>query len=195
MKVKVTTGANMAGLTRYQIKAGSSFVCGTQPDRNSFISECKFIELTRPDCKKPVLHFSLSLPAGDRLDNKGWTEATTIFLYQMGLSEHSFFCVRHSDTDHDHIHVAVCKISATGQIWDTQKSAIRAMEACTKIEEEMGLTKTKTLSDFKSETGHRRRVVSDGSTQEFRRTGKVKSSVQLAIQKRKGKEKQALGDL
>ena len=180
----------MAGLTRYQVKPGSSFVCGTQPDRNSFISECKFIELTRPDCKKPVLHFSLSLPACDRLDDNKWTEATTLFLYQMGLADHSFFCVRHSDTDHDHVHVAVCKISANGQIWDTQKSAIRAMSACEKIEEKMGLTKTQTLADFQQKTGHRRNIIQDGSTQEFRRTGKVKSDVQLAIQKRKSKEKE-----
>ena len=179
----------MAGLTRYQVKPGSSFICGTQPDRDAFINECNSIEATRPDCKKPVLHFSLSLPTGDRLDDTKWTEATTLFLDQMGLADHSFFCVRHTDTNHDHVHVAVCKIGANGQIWNTQKSAIRAMAACVKIEEIMGLTKTQTLADFRSETGNRRRVVSDGSTQEFRRTGKVKSAVQLAIQKRKAEEK------
>ena len=62
------------------------------------------------------------------------------------------------------------------------------MAACTEIENELGLAHTKTLDEFRSETGHRRNIVQAGDIGEFRRTGKVKNKVQLAIQERKRKE-------
>lgn len=162
---------------------------GTAPAANDFLRRCAQLRELRPDCQKPVLHFSLSQPPGERLTDEQWHQAATQFRTEMGLQDHDFLMVRHTDTEHDHVHMVVSKIAPDGRLWNTQNSAKRAMAVCEKIENSLGLTKTKTLDEFREETGHRRRVVRDGATNEFRRTGKVKSQVQLAIQNRKAREK------
>lgn len=62
MKCKLTTGGGMAGLLKYQNKSDSEFISGSQPDQASFLRETAAIRSLRPDCKKPVLHVSLSPP-------------------------------------------------------------------------------------------------------------------------------------
>lgn len=190
MKVKVKAGGGMRGLIAYLTKDDSEFLAGTQPTPKDFLRETASLRELRPDCKKPVLHFSLSQPAGkeNRMTDEQWQKAAQKFLKKMGLENHSYYAVRHNDTDHDHIHLTVNKIGFDGKLWDTDKSAMRAMAACTEIENEMGLAHTKTLEEFRKETGHRRNIIQSPGINEFRRTGKVKSKVQLAIQERKRKE-------
>lgn len=189
MKCKVSTGSGMRGLLSYIEKDDAQHIAGTQQDSVSFLREVAALRSLRPDCKKAVAHFSLSLPQSETLSEEKWVQAIESFKQKMNLEDHAFFAVRHNDTDHDHIHIAACMIDATGKRWDSQKSAIRAQRACTEIEQELNLTQTRSLSDFRRETGHRHNIVRDSATNEFRRTGKVKSRVQLAIQARKSKEK------
>ena len=190
MKSKVKTGKGFGGVMRYAAdKPGASFIAGTQPTPRDFLREAAALRALRPDCKKPVLHLSLSLPSGERLlSDEAWRNTVERFLEKMNLSGHSFYCVRHSDTDHDHVHIVTNMISPAGIRWNSDKSALRAQAACSEIEQELGLQQTRTLDDFRAAEGLRRRIVRDGATNEFRRTGKVKTSVQLAIQRRKAKE-------
>lgn len=188
MKAKVITGNGARGLMAYVQKPGAEFIDGTQSIPANFLRETAALRSLRPDCQKAVLHFSLSLPDGEALEPQQWKEAVAQFRKEMNLEEHSFYCVRHRDAGHDHVHIIANKIGSDGKLWDTDKSALRAMAACTKIETSMHLQMTKTLDGFRAESGRRRNTVSDGSVNEFRRTGKVKSRVAQAIQDRKAKE-------
>jgi len=190
MKAKVRTGGGMRGTVNYQNKDGSEFISGSQENANDFLRETAALRELRKDCKKPVLHFVLSQPDGkeNNLTKEEWQQAISLFQKKMGLENHSFYSVRHNDEDHDHVHIAINKIGFDGKLWNTDKSAMRAMAACTEIENEMGLDHTRTLAEFRAETGQRRNVIRDGATGEFRRTGKVKSRVQLAIQERERKK-------
>jgi hypothetical protein len=186
MKVKITTGKGFAGVVKYATgKQQADFIGGTAPDAKSFLFRTAQLRAQRPDCKTPVLHFSLSQPEGERLTDQQWQAATDQLLTGLGLQDHDYIFVRHSDTQHDHIHVIASKISPAGKIWNERNSAKRSMKIVSKIEQKLGLTKTKTLAEFQQETGHRRNIIRDGETNEFRRTGKVKSKVEIAIQKRK----------
>lgn len=190
MKAKVRTGGGMRGTVNYQNKDGSEFISGSQENASDFLRETAALRELRKDCKKPVLHFVLSQPDGkeNNLTKEEWQQAISLFQKKMGLENHSFYSVRHNDEDHDHVHIAINKIGFGGKLWDTDKSAMRAMGACTEIENEMGLDHTRTLAEFRAETGRRRNIIRDGATGEFRRTGKVKSRVQLAIQERERKK-------
>ncbi len=69
MKVSVSTGGGMSGLAKYMNKIGSQFICSSTltdhlPD---FLRETAMLRQLRPDCKKPVLQFSLSQPPGEPL--------------------------------------------------------------------------------------------------------------------------------
>jgi len=64
-KLKAMTGSGFGGLIAYMTeKEASSFICGSQETAKDFLRECSALRSARPDCKKPVLHFSLSQPPG-----------------------------------------------------------------------------------------------------------------------------------
>lgn len=200
MKAKVKTGGGMRGLVKYQIeKPEAEFVCGTQSNSKDFMREVAALRALRPDCKKPVLHISLSLPPGEKVSDETWDAIIGRFLEKMGLTDHAYFAVRHFDTDHDHVHIAACMIGYDGKRWDSQKSALRAQKVCTDLEVEFGLQRTRTLEDFRAETGLRRRPVSDGALRQFQRTGTLPSKtkaaiVKAAIARRKRREKLETAD-
>lgn len=190
MKVKVSTGSGMKGLVRYQLKEDSTFICGTQQNQNDFLRETAALRELRKDCTKPVLHFSLSQPPGESLTDAQWQTATDKFLQKMNLGNNSHFVVRHHDTEHDHIHIAVNKISFDSTLWDTNKSALKAMKACTEIEHEMNLTITKTLAEHKASKQTNTKI-SSGAMRQFQRTGDLPIKTKKAIQERMKNEREA----
>src|SRR6266481_25502 len=184
MKVKAMTGSGFRGLITYMSeKRGSSFVCGSQPTKKDFLRECAALRSARADCSKPVLHFSLSQPPGERLSDLQWEEAVDKFMLKMGLEGHSFFCMRHSDTDHDHVHICINKIGPGGKLWDTQKSALRAQKVTTQIEKEMGQTATKTLADHRRD-GKDNNPISSPALRQFERTGTLPLGTKKRIAER-----------
>lgn len=184
MKVKVSTGGGMRGLVKYQKKSGCELISGSQLTAENFLRETAALRELRKDCKKPVLHFSLSQPPGESLSVEKWQQVTDKFLSKMNLQDNSYFAVRHTDTDHDHVHIAVNKIGSDGKLWDTDKSAIRAMKVCEEIERELNLTITKTLADHRK-SGEQAPLINSKQIKEFERTGEIKSkSSKQRIQER-----------
>lgn len=182
MKAKVSTGKGFRGLVNYQTKPGASFIAAsTGKEPSDFLRQCAMLRSSRPDVGKPVLHFSLSQPPGERLSDEQWQEAADQFLEEMGLSEYDYFAVRHTDTQHDHIHIAVNKIHPSGKLWNDSHSARKAMSACEKIEQRMGLTKTRTLAEFREDTGLCRNRIKDKELRMMERTGTVGDRRKAAI--------------
>jgi hypothetical protein len=170
------------GLMKYAQKPDAQFISSsTGADPQDFLRTCARLRESRPDCRVPVLHFSLSLPRPEHLDIEGWQEAASRFQNEMGLNGHDYFIVRHTDAEHDHVHFIASKIHPDGSLWKDSNSARRAMSACQKIEVEMKLTKTKTLDEFRAETGRARHVIKDNELQMMNRTGKVGDRRKAAI--------------
>lgn len=191
MKAKVTTGKSFKGLMRYAQKDDSSFVSSsTGSDPANFLKTCASLRRARPDIKSPVLHFSLSQPPGERLTDEQWQAVVADFQSELKLEDHDYFAIRHNDKEHDHIHLIVSKIHPTGSLWKDSNSARRAMTACTKIEQKFNLTVTKSLEDFRNETGQRRQKIKDGEMRAVQRTGKPLSARKAAITAKIAKQKQ-----
>ncbi len=87
-------------------------------------------------------HLVISLHPDDRrLERKGLQQVVERLVDTLGFSEHQYIAVRHDDTDHEHIHVAINKIHPEtfrihSPAWDHQKlfTGARALEM------EFGLT-------------------------------------------------------
>ncbi|NNK41522.1 MAG: relaxase/mobilization nuclease domain-containing protein [Myxococcales bacterium] len=107
---------------------------------------CKLVDAvqaqnTRAGSKR-TYHLVISLDPNDRRLERGELQQIVERLVDaLGFSEHQYIAVRHDDTDHEHIHVAINKIHAeTFRIhwpaWDHQKlfAGARALEL------ELGLT-------------------------------------------------------
>ncbi|MBZ7914711.1 relaxase/mobilization nuclease domain-containing protein, partial [Klebsiella michiganensis] len=107
----------------------------------------------RQDIKKPVFHAFLSLPKGDHLTDEQWQEIAKDYLKEMNIDieKHQYICVRHNDTDKEHIHVVANRIGLDGSVWHGQHSAFNTIAACERLEIKHDLTITKSLQGQKSD--------------------------------------------
>ena len=107
---------------------------------------CKFVDAvqvqnTRAGSKR-TYHLVISLHRDDRhLERKELQQVVDRLVDTLGFSEHQYIAVRHSDTDHAHIHVAINKIHPEtfrihSPAWDHQKLFTGARA----LERELGLT-------------------------------------------------------
>uniref|UniRef100_UPI002882DBDD relaxase/mobilization nuclease domain-containing protein n=1 Tax=Escherichia coli TaxID=562 RepID=UPI002882DBDD len=67
------------------------------------------------------------------------------------IDKHQYICVRHKDTDQDHIHIVANRIGLDGSVWLGQHSAFNTIAACERLEVKHGLTITQGLKGQKSD--------------------------------------------
>lgn len=67
------------------------------------------------------------------------------------IEKHQYICVRHKDTDQDHIHIVANRIGLDGSVWHGQHSAFNTIAACERLEIKHSLTITKSLQGQKSD--------------------------------------------
>jgi hypothetical protein len=107
---------------------------------------CRLVEAvqaqnTRADSKR-TYHLVISLDPDDRrLERTELERVVDRLVDTLGFSDHQYIAARHSDTDHEHIHVAINKIHPEtfrihAPAWDHQKLFTGARA----LERELGLT-------------------------------------------------------
>ncbi|WP_407243495.1 relaxase/mobilization nuclease domain-containing protein, partial [Escherichia coli] len=82
-----------------------------------------------------------------------WQEIAKDYLKEMNINieKHQYICVRHKDTDQDHIHIVANRIGLDGSVWLGQHSAFNTIAACERLEVKHGLTITQGLKGQKSD--------------------------------------------
>lgn len=95
----------------------------------------------RPNLKNPVLHVSLSAAPGERLTDEQWRTVAEAYRERMGLSDTHYVLVRHSDTDHDHVHLVMSRVTFEGKTVSDSNDFSRQERALDEIEHEHGLTR------------------------------------------------------
>ncbi|ECG6275736.1 relaxase, partial [Salmonella enterica subsp. enterica serovar Napoli] len=115
--------------------------------------EFKAVSSFRPDINKPTFHAFLSLPKDEKLTDEQWQEIAKDYLKEMNIDieKHQYICVRHKDTDQDHIHIVANRVGLDGSVWHGQHSAFNTIAACERLEIKHGLTITQGLKGQKSE--------------------------------------------
>jgi hypothetical protein len=125
------------------------FLSGNLPGvtgRDDLELACKLVDAvqaqnTRAGSKR-TYHLVISLHPDDRrLARQELQQIVERLLDTLGFSEHQYIAVRHNDTDHEHIHVAINKIHPEtfrihSPAWDHQKLFTDARA----LERELGLT-------------------------------------------------------
>ncbi|HGY3929543.1 TPA: relaxase/mobilization nuclease domain-containing protein [Citrobacter koseri] len=151
------TGKSFKNRVDYILKDDHSFICSNMSaDKNNvsdLTDEFKAVSSFRQDIKKPVFHAFLSLPKGDHLTDEQWQEIAKDYLKEMNIDieKHQYICVRHKDTDKDHIHIVANRVSLDGSVWHGQHSAFNTIAACERLEVKHSLTITQSLKGQKSD--------------------------------------------
>jgi hypothetical protein len=83
--------------------------------KDDFELACKLVDAVQAQNTgagtKRTYHLVISLHPDDRrLERKELRHVVDRLVDTLGFSEHQYIAVRHSDTDHEHIHVAINKI-------------------------------------------------------------------------------------
>ena len=127
---KITKGSSFKGLLDYLFsKPGAEFLGGNVVGEKAdeLASEMKESSLLSNRVQKPVCHFSLSVPPTDKLDELDWLDIASSYMKEMGYDCNKYAVVHHTDRDHDHIHIAACRVRedtgrCTEHDWDYRKS-------------------------------------------------------------------------
>ncbi|RLM18396.1 relaxase [Brenneria alni] len=151
------TGRSFKNRVEYILKDDHNFICSNMASDFNNVSnltdEFKTVSSFRQDIKKPVFHAFLSLPKNEHLTDEQWQEIAKDYLKEMNIDidKHQYICVRHKDTDQDHIHIVANRVGLDGSVWHGQHSAFNTIAACERLEVKHGLTITQGLKGQKSE--------------------------------------------
>ncbi len=133
-----TKGRGFRGLLDYLEKQEDAKLIGGNMGGNNAIALAREFKISRqlnPEGDRVVYHASLSLPPNERLDEATWNEIANRYLEEMGFDSNQYVVYRHSNTEHDHIHICASRIRLdNGKIvhdgWDYKRSetVIRQLE-------------------------------------------------------------------
>ncbi|EHR8823338.1 TPA: relaxase/mobilization nuclease domain-containing protein [Escherichia coli] len=150
-------GRSFKNRVDYILKDDHDFICGNMASDYNNVSdltdEFKTVSSFRQDIKKPVFHAFLSLPKNEHLTDEQWQKIAKDYLKEMNIDidKHQYICVRHNDTDQDHIHIVANRVGLDGSVWLGQHSAFNTIAACERLEVKHGLTITDGLKGQKSD--------------------------------------------
>ncbi|HIE9394548.1 TPA: relaxase/mobilization nuclease domain-containing protein [Klebsiella variicola subsp. variicola] len=151
------SGKSFKNRVKYILKDDHDFICSNMSaDKNNvsdLTDEFKAVSNFRPDINKPTFHAFLSLPKDEKLTDEQWQEIAKDYLKEMNIDidKHQYICVRHKDTDKDHIHLVANRVGLDGSVWHGQHSAFNTIAACERLEVKHGLTITQGLKGQKSD--------------------------------------------
>jgi hypothetical protein len=92
-----------------------------------------------PHVSRAVYHASLSVSEAETLSDEQWKEIAENYLQKMNFTQNQYLVVKHTDTQHNHIHLVASRIRLDGKCvsdsWDYRRSA----DALREIEQHFGL--------------------------------------------------------
>ena len=133
------------------------------------------IRALRPGLGKAVLHVSLTTAPGEQLSDDQWREIGQRYLEGMGFSEHQYVLTRHTDTEHDHIHLVANRIGFDGAVVSDSHDYPRQEQLMREIEREYGLQEV--APSLEAE----RHAPTKGEIERTLRTGEVSTRQQLQV--------------
>ena len=93
--------------------------------------------------QKPIYHASLSLAPGEHLEDEAWREVAQKYLAGMGFKNVPYLIVRHTDADHDHVHIVAGRNNQlTNRCIDDSWDHLRSRRVIKEIESQRSLTET-----------------------------------------------------
>lgn len=125
--------------------------------------------------QKPVYHAALSVPKSEALSDAQWLDIGLDYLKGMGFDQNQFAIIRHTDCDHDHIHIAASriKLNIKGTCVSDSWNYRRSEKLIEQLEEKYGLTPT--VRSWEKE----RRSPTTGECRQLARTGETSTREQL----------------
>ena len=137
VKGKGFRGALEYDLTKEQGHLIAKNMAGENP--RELAAEFGEIRKLRPNLGKAVLHVSLSAAPGEKLTDAQWHEIGARYMDGMGLEQNQFVITRHTDTEHEHIHILANRVRFDGSVTSDSQDYKRQETIMRELERDYGL--------------------------------------------------------
>ena len=126
-------------------KEGAKLIGGNMMSESAtnLVAEFLVSRDLNPSIKRPVYHVSLALPPDESLDDEQLQDLTKAYMDGMGFDpfEHQYFVARHSDRDHEHVHIVASRINLiSGKVSDDSFDCYRSQQVIRELEKQFNLT-------------------------------------------------------
>ena len=142
MIAKLVKGRGFRGALNYDLEPEKGVLLDTNmagENPRELAAEFGAIRELRPGLGKAVFHASLSAAPGEQLSDEQWREIGQEYLAGMGFTDNQYVISRHTDTEHEHIHILANRISFDGQVVSDGHDYQRQERLMREIEHEYGL--------------------------------------------------------
>lgn len=176
MIAKLVKGRGFRGALDYDLKQEKGRVIDTNMAGRTpreLAAEFGEIRRLRPKVDKAVLHVSLSAAPGEKLSDAQWREIGQRYLQGMGFKDNQFLITRHTDTDHEHIHILANRITFGGEVVSDSLDYSRQERIVREIERQYQLEQVAPSHEAK------RRAYTRGEIEHGIRTGQPSTRMQL----------------
>ena len=171
VKGKGFRGALEYDLTKEQGRVIDKNMAGENP--RELAAEFGEIRKLRPNLGKAVLHVSLSAAPGEKLTDEQWREIGKRYMDGMGLEQNQFVITRHTDTEHEHIHILANRIRFDGSVTSDSQDYKRQEAIMRELERDYGLQRV--APSIEAE----RKAPTKGEIERAMRTGQPSTRDQL----------------
>ena len=161
MIAKIVTGKSFGGAVRYLLeKSGYARMLDSDGiDTRSIkdmIGSFNFQRKARPEKAEVVGHISLSFHKADalKLTDEFMTELAREYMQRMGITDTQFMIVRHTDTNHPHLHILYNRVKYDAKLVRSHNERIRSVAVCKAMKQKHGLTFSEGKENVKVEKLH-----------------------------------------
>ena len=161
MIAKIVTGKSFGGAVRYLMeKSGHARMIDSDgvelSDIRSLIGSFNFQRKARPEKTEVVGHISLSFHKDDkpRLTDGFMAGLAREYMQRMGITDTQYIVVRHTDTEHPHLHILYNRVRYDTKLVRSHNERIRSVAVCKAMKQKYGLTFSKGKENVKIERLH-----------------------------------------
>ena len=176
MIAKAVKGKGFRGALNYDLQKEHGHIIETNmagENPRELAAEFGEIRKLRPNLGKAVLHVSLSAAPGEKLTDEQWSDIGKRYLDGMGLEQNQFVITRHTDTEHEHVHILANRIRFDGSVTSDSQDYRRQETLMREIEHDYGLERV--APSIEAE----RRAPTKGEIESAIRTGEPSTRQQL----------------
>ena len=176
MIAKAVKGRGFRGAIAYDLGKDAGRILDTNMAGESvpeLSAEFGAIRKLRPNLERAVLHVSLSAAPGEKLTDAQWADIGRRYLEGMEFLDNQYLVTRHTDTEHEHIHILANRITHTGEVVSDSKDYERQEVLMRSIEREFHLQQLRPSIDSD------RRAPTRGEIEKHLRTSEASTRIQL----------------
>lgn len=170
MIAKLIKGKGFRGALEYAMQKDKGYLLETNmagEDPRTLAAEFGQVRALRPNLGKAVCHVAISLPPNEKLTDEQWKDVARTYLKHMEYTDSQYVAVRHTDSNHSHIHIIANRITMNGKVVSDRHDYKRQEVVMRRLE------KTYELTQVRSSEKTLRKAPTKGEIEHSLRTGKA----------------------